>query len=259
MTQQPKKNLAKKRIWFAISIVTMIAMWWILSETYFRRNGVIPPPPEVLRQMGVAARSGTLWRNVYNTMWKVLVAFCLSFVLGFVVAVLAAKREEIHHFVTPIITVIRAVPTIGVILILFMIFRRPETSAIVIAVMMVFPMIYEGLLTSIKETDVKLLQMAKVHKVPFRRQVTGIYVPQMLPYAFSSSTAGMGMTLKVVIAAEIIGIPVANTLGTAMYRARQSLYNFGLLFMWILVAIIISFLLEAGIKLLGKVCMPWKR
>jgi len=259
MTTLPRKNLAKKRIWFSISIITMITVWWILSETYFRRSGVIPPPPEVLRQMGIAARSGSLWLNIYNTLWKVFVAFVISFIMGFVVAVLAAKREEVRHFVMPIITVVRAVPTIGVILILFMIFRRPEAAAIVIGVMMVFPMIFEGLLTSITETDVKLLQMAKVHKVPFRRQVTGIYVPQMLPYAFSASTAGMGMTLKVVIAAEIIGIPVANTLGTSMQRARETFYNFGLLFMWILVAVIVSFLLEAGIRALGKLCMPWKR
>ena len=237
----------------------MIAVWWVLAQTYFRRAGVIPAPPEVMRQMGRAARSGALWQNTFNTLWKVFAAFFISLGLGFAAAVAAVRSESIRHFISPIITVIRAVPTIGVVLVFFMVFRRPETAAVVIAVMMVFPMLYEGFYTAIKETDGKLLQMARVHNIPFRRRLTGIYAPHMAPYFFSAATASIGMSLKVVIAAEIIGIPVANTLGTAMFNARQSMFEFGLLFMWVLVAVIISFVLEWGIRGIGRLCMPWKR
>lgn len=242
-----------------MSIAVMIAVWWILAETYFRRSAFIPAPPEVVRQMGIAARSGALWVNTANTLWKAIAAFFISLGLGIVCAVAAAWDERIRHFFSPVVTVIRAVPTMGVVLVLFMVFRHPEAAAVVIAFMMIFPMVYEGFYTAIKEIDGKLLEMAKIHKIPFRRQILGIYIPHIAPYFFSAARASIGMSLKVVIAAEIIGIPVANTLGTAMFNARQTMTEHGLIFMWIFVAVIVSFVLEAGIRVLGKLCMPWKR
>jgi len=254
-----KKVFTKKRIWVTVSILTMIALWWILAETAFRRSLAVPAPPEVLRQMWISAGTGALWLNSFNTLWKVFAAFLISLVLGFGAAVAAVKSVRVRYFISPIVTVVRAVPTMGVILILFIIIRRPETAAIVIAVMMVFPMLYEGFYTSIKETDGQLLQMARVHKIPFNRRLTGIYAPHMAPYFFSSAAAGVGMCLKVVIAAEIIGIPAANTIGTAMFNAQQILGQAGLIFMWVLVTVIIGFLLEATIRGIGRACMPWRK
>ena len=253
-----KSNKAKKYFWVALSIIFLICLWWILSATDFFSR-IIPSPIETIVQMHYMSRARVLWTNVFNTLWKVLVAFSASFLLAFLLAVLAAFKEEIRFFLSPIVTIIRALPTIGVVLILFMIIRLPELAAIIIAFMMVFPVLYENFYSAIKETDSELLEMARVHRVSFFGQVRGVYVPHIMPYVFSASVAGIGMALKVVIASEIIGIPIANTLGTAMQQARDIGAQAGLLFMWLVVAVLLSFALEGVVKLIGRFCMPWKR
>jgi len=252
------KKMLKKIICFSSAALVIVAAWWVSAETFFAQSGVIPPPPSVIREMVSAAASGVLQRNVWNTLWKAFAAFFISFALGLAVAVPAARSESVKLFVTPFVAVIRALPTIGVILVLFRIVRSPDAAAIVIAVMMVLPMLYEGFYTSLKEMDELLLQMARIMKIPFRKQLAGIYAPHMAPFMFGGTVAAMGMTIKVVIAAEIMSIPVRNTLGTAMSWANQSMER-GLLFMWIVVTVLVSFALEFAIKGLGKICMPWKK
>ncbi|MCL2234154.1 MAG: ABC transporter permease subunit [Firmicutes bacterium] len=247
----------KKYFWITASVLFMIAIWWLLAETYFALSEVIPSPIQVLRQMGDVAGTSALWRNVWNTLWKVLVAFAVSFAISFLFAVLASWKDGIRHFLSPIVTVLRALPTIGIVFILFFIVISQAVAVIVIGFLMIFPVMYENFYAAIKETDSKLLQMARVHKVSFMRQLVDIYIPHMLPHLFASSIAGIGMGLKVTIAAEILSFAVVNDLGTAMWRANID--GGGLLFMWLTFAVILSFFLEGAIRLIAYFSMSWKR
>jgi len=248
----------RKLIGFGLSVVFLLVVWWILaSASVFRTSRVIPAPTEVLWYMGRELRDGNLIAPIFNTLGRVLISFSISFGLGLLLAVLASKSEIVRHFVTPIVTVLRAIPTVGAILILIVVFRSSGTIAIIIAGLMLFPLLYEGFLTALKEVDKGLLEMARVHRVSFARQIGGIYIPSMLPYIFGAAIASISMGLKVVIAAEIMTIPILGSMGTAMQSANQGL-QFGRLFMWMVVAVLVGFLLEGIIRLVAKLCMPWK-
>ncbi|MCL2862299.1 MAG: ABC transporter permease subunit [Firmicutes bacterium] len=252
-----KNKRVKKYFWITTSIIFMVGLWWILAETFFSQTEVIPTPIEVMRQMGQSAGTRMLWINIWNTLWKVLVTFLVSFLLSFLLAVLAAWRDEARHFISPIVTVLRALPTIGVVFILFMVLRGQNIVAIVIASLMIFPVMYENFYAALKEVDQKLIQLSKVYNISFLKQIRVIYIPHLMPHAFASSIAGIGMGLKIVIAAEILSVTFSNTLGTAMVIANMD--GGGMLFMWILVAVLLSFVLEGIVRLIAYFAMPWKR
>jgi hypothetical protein len=151
-----------------------------------------------------------------------------------------------------------ALALIGVVLLLLILVSSPQVAAVTIASMMVFPLLYENFYTAIGQTDKDLLQMAKVHKIPFIKQLSGIYILHMSPYVFGSGAAGISMGLKVVVAAEIITIPLGSTLGTAMDGASR-VGSVELLFAWLLIAVLLCFVLEGVIKLAGWALMPWRR
>jgi len=201
---------------------------------------------------------GVLFFSIFRTLLKVFAAVLISFILGFAVAMLSNLNQQFKNFITPFVTIIRAVPTIGVILVLIVIFRSSFLISVIIASLMLFPMLYENFYTSLREIDNNILQMAKVHRVPLFRRISGIYVPAMIPHIFAGLIASVGMGLKVVIAAEILAIPFAGTLGSNMSWANQSL-DFELLFSYIIVAVVVSFVIEGGLRLIAKLCMPWKR
>lgn len=107
---------------------------------------------------------------------------------------------------------------------------------------MVFPIIYTNVLKGIAQTDVQLLQMARVFNVRPWQRFTHIYVSQALPYFQAGCSLALGLCWKSGIAAEVIGLP-ANSIGEHLYEAKVYL-NTPDLFAWTLVIIALSLLFE---------------
>lgn len=155
----------------------------------------------------------------------------------------------------PFIALCRSMPTMALVLILLLAVRSAMLPTAV-AFLVVFPLCYENMLAAISETDKKLITMAKVFKIPKWRQVTGIYIPAMLPFVFSSIIAGFGLNIKVVISAEVMGLP-SMSIGYLILSARQG-FNFGVSFAWLAIAVILSLVCECILQLVKRLCMPYK-
>lgn len=102
--------------------------------------------------------------------------------------------------------------------------------------------IYTNILEGIRQTDRKILEMAKVFRVNLRRQIRYIYVSQVLPYFLSACRLSLGMCWKAGVAAEVIGVP-SGSIGEKLYNAKIYL-NTPDLFAWTIVIIVISFVFE---------------
>ena len=117
-----------------------------------------------------------------------------------------------------------------------------EKSVSFISFLMVLPVIYTNILEGIRQTDRKILEMAKVFRVNLRRQIRYIYVSQVLPYFLSACRLSLGMCWKAGVAAEVIGVP-SGSIGEKLYNAKIYL-NTPDLFAWTIVIIVISFVFE---------------
>ena len=104
-------------------------------------------------------------------------------------------------------------------IILALVWLDSRRLPVFIAFLMVFPTVYLNLLEGIRQTDGRLLEMARVFHVPPVRQLWGIYLPQVLPYFRSAASLGLGLCWKAGIAAEVIGLP-AGSMGERLYTAK---------------------------------------
>ena len=107
---------------------------------------------------------------------------------------------------------------------------------------MVFPPVYMGVLEGIRQTDGKLLEMAKVFRVPLGRQVRAIYLPAVLPHFRTAVSLGLGLCWKAGIAAEVIGLP-GGSLGERLYSAKVY-FQTPDLFAWTAVIVAVSVAFE---------------
>jgi NitT/TauT family transport system permease protein len=146
-------------------------------------------------------------------------------------------------------------PTIALILILLLTVGSAMLP-IVVSFLVVFPLCYQNMHTAVSEIDKKLILMAKVFKVPAARQISGIYLPAMLPYIFSSVIAGFGLNIKVVISAEVMGLP-SMSIGYLILSAKQG-FNFGLSFAWLVIAVVVSLICEVALYGISRLCMPYR-
>ena len=248
-------NKAKGFLHHMLSVAIIIAAWWILAETRFKQTGIIPTPLNTLRMIGEEMKKDSFFSAIVSTLKRSFVSFSFSFASACALATLAYFRKAIGNMLNPFIVLCRSMPTMALILILLLALGS-DMLPIVVAFLVVFPLCYENMMSAIAETDRKLVVMARVFSIPKRRQITGIYIPAMLPFVFSSIVAGFGLNIKVVISAEVMGLP-SMSIGYLILSAKQG-FNFGVSFAWLVIAVLLSLVCESILRLFGKLCMPYR-
>ena len=68
----------------------------------------------------------------------------------------------------------------------------PVSYTHLIALVMVFPVMYTNVLSGIRARDDSLLEMARVFKIPALRRIRCIDLPQVMPYFRAGCTLGLG-------------------------------------------------------------------
>ena len=107
---------------------------------------------------------------------------------------------------------------------------------------MVLPIVYINCLSGILQVDRELLEMARVFRVPLRRRLLYIYLPDVMPFLISAASVSLGLCWKSGIAAEVIGLPTGS-IGERLYEAKIFLQT-GELFAWTVVIILVSVAFE---------------
>ena len=103
-----------------------------------------------------------------------------------------------------------------------------------------FTVIYNA--EGICRTDRRLLEMARVFRVPLGRRLRGIYLPQVMPYFRTAVSLGLGLCWKAGAAAEIIGLP-AGSMGERLYTAKVY-FQTADLFAWTVTIVAVSVVFE---------------
>lgn len=244
-----------KAVWTLLAFVFVFLFWQLLSSTVFKENQALPPPAAVISAFFKQLGRGVFYKGVFSTLLKSLISFLIAFALGIVLAVTAKLSQSFKYFIDPIVSILRSVPTLGVTFI-FLIFFPGTVTAVVVGMLVTMPLVYSQLYSALVNIDPDVTEMAKVYNVPLSSRIKDIYIPQCSPYIFASVLGGFGLNLKVVLAAEIISIP-RLALGSYLNGAYVS-GDFTMLFCYVLTAIILNFLCEGIIKLIGVLCMPHK-
>lgn len=181
--------------------------------------------------------SPAFWRAVGNSSLRIFGGFLLSCALGALLASLAAGSRRLRELLAPPVAAVKAVPVASFI-ILALVWLDSGSLSLFISALMVFPPVYLNVLEGLRGTDQKLLELARVYRIPLRRRIWGIYLPQVLPYFRSASSLALGLCWKAGTAAEVIGLP-AGTVGERLYTAKIYLQTPDL-FAWTAVILILA-------------------
>lgn len=230
------------RLWAA---AFWLAVWQLaamgLAAAYPHGDLLLASPLSSLARLGELAVTAVFWRAVGWSACRILGGFLLSCVTAAALAALAARHDRVRELLAPPVAAVKATPVASFI-ILALVWLDGGRLPLFIAFLMVFPPVYLNLLEGIRRTDAKLLEMARVFRVPLIRRLRGIYLPQVLPYFRSAASLGLGLCWKAGVAAEIIGLP-AGSMGERLYTAKIY-YQTPDLFAWTAAIVAVSALFE---------------
>lgn len=214
-----------------------------LSAAYPHGALLLASPVQAALRLLELLPSAAFWRAVGNSSLRIFGGFLLSCALAALLAALAAGRSWLRDLLAPPVAVVKAVPVASFI-ILALVWLDAETLSLFISGLMVFPPVYLNVLEGLRQTDPKLLELARVYRIPLGRRIWGVYLPQVLPYFRSAASLALGLCWKAGAAAEVIGLP-DGTIGERLYTAKVY-YQTPDLFAWTAVILVLSAVFERG-------------
>lgn len=223
-----------------LAVLFWIAVWQIASM-WLGQEILLASPVSVIRRLFELIFTGDFWRSAGFSFGRIVLGFSMALILGTLLAVLAFLSRTVEILVNPVLTAVKSTPVASFI-ILCLIWIPSRNLSVFISFLMVLPVIYTNILEGIRQTDSKILEMAKVFQVNPGRKIRYIYVSQVLPYFLSACRLSLGMCWKAGVAAEVIGVP-SGSIGEKLYNAKIYL-NTPDLFAWTIVIIVISFVFE---------------
>lgn len=230
------------------SIVFMIVLWQI-ATVWLNLPLILPSPQETWKCLSNLLVSSNFWYHFLRSVCRGLVGFLISLFLGGIVGFWIGFNDSIAAFFRPLIVLLRSTPTMTFILLALIWFQSSWVPVFVIF-LVAFPMIVENLVEGIHNINHSLIEMVQVYRISLRQRFTNLYLPSVRPYLMAGIAGALGMTWKVLIAAEVLSAPTWG-IGTQMDTAHTYLQT-DVVFAWTVPVIAIGLLFECLLNVIKR-------
>lgn len=231
-----------------LSIAALVAIW-ALSAGLWGQDILLPSPVATAARLAGILEDPAAWLALWMTVVRTLFGFGLALVTALVLGMLAGFFRPAYYFLQPAVTVIKAMPTISIILLALLWLGQAQTP-ILVGFLIVFPILYSSVVEGIRGVDQQLLEMARVYRVKPLTVVSDVYLPAIMSYLAAGMRAALGLNLKVIIAAEVLS-QTPTSVGGRMVLRKFYLDTAGV-FAWTVVAVITAAVLELTLRLIPR-------
>ena len=232
----------------ALKGILILAFWlgmWQIASLAVGQELLLPSPLTTVLRLWELMCTAQFYSIILRSLIRILLGTAIAVALGVVIAVITSKIRLLHDVISPVMTVIKAVPVASFIVLLLLWLERDIIPSI-ISVLIVLPIVWTNVETGILETDNSLLEMADMYRMSKWEKIKSIYTPSALPYFSSALSSSLGLSWKAGIAAEVLALP-AIAIGKQIFESKLYIETVDL-FAWTLTVIIISLIIERLIK-----------
>lgn len=227
-----------------------IAFWlltWEVVALIVGEKLLLPTPIDTIKTLFSLMGSREYWSSILFSSERIAASYLFSFILALVVGIAGGLSERFSIFLSPLVKAMRSVPVASIV-ILALLWVKSRNLAVVVSVLVVFPVLYESVSAGIRNTDPSLLEAAEVYEINGWRRIRYFYIPSLFPYVENGVKATIGLCWKSAVAAEVIGLP-SSSVGARLYDAKVYLAS-SELFAWTVTIVVLASLFEWAVKVL---------
>ncbi len=177
---------------------------WQAAVLLFQPD-LLPGPLAVLQSLWTHYQTGELLHHLGVTLGRVAISFVLAMLIGTCIGVLMGHYQKVDALLDSLVTIALNIPALVVIILCFIWFGLNEFAAITAVVLNKTPTIIVTLREGSKAVDYSLLDVARAFRVPRWRTFIQVYLPQLYPYLFAATRAGLALVWKIVLVVELLG------------------------------------------------------
>jgi NitT/TauT family transport system permease protein len=191
-----------------------------------------------------------------QTVWKVFLALGLVLVLGVFLGLFLGISTRFYEMMRPIIMIIQAVPVVSWLSLVIFSWGIGWRGPVFIAFLSLIPMALLTTVSGVKNLDRKLLEMARVFKVPKSRVIKDIYLGALIPFIIAIVEVCIGQAWKVILVSEYLCGD--SGLGVEILSARYDV-NIPEVYALTLIAVLLGIITERLIKqAVGRMSLKWQ-
>ena len=197
-------KLSKPIIGIILPII-IILIWHFLALTETIRSNLLPSPQEVINEILILSRDGTLFSHILITLSRVFYGFIFGAIAATILGVLTGVSPLMRRFFDPTIQALKAVPSLAWVPLFILWFGIFEDSKIALISVGVFFPIYLNLMMGIRQIDKKMVEVAHVYNLNSFQTIRWILLPGIIPEWVTGLRSGLALGWMFVIAAELMG------------------------------------------------------
>lgn len=253
MTSTITQNNIKSILLKFIKIVLVTAFWilvWEAVARYVSRENelmllILPKPHTVFKKWFEIAFTTEFTNAVLNTILRVFFGFLFGIGIGFMLGIITHLSNFFSALFSPMLKVIRAIPVVAIILILYVFYENKDLPVIIVT-LMVLPIIWQTTHYGLGNVDVKYIEFAKVYKISKLKTILFVKLPCVFDALISSTLNSLGLAWKSGVAAEVICTTEAS-IGLLISKGKSGINN-DEVFAATLTIILVSIIIEYFIK-----------
>jgi ABC-type nitrate/sulfonate/bicarbonate transport system permease component len=205
----------------ALSIVIVLVAW----EAIVRWRGIepifLPAPSSIAFYMWRMLADGTMEYNLGITLLRIFAGFLVAAVTGVALGLLMGVSRIISRVADVWIAALYPLPKISLIPLLIIWLGTGEAYRIVISAITAFFPIVISTYSGIRQVDRGLIKAAEDLGASARQVQLKIVIPAAMPSILSGLQLGMGVTIILIVAAEMIGGSSESGMGYLLISAGQ--------------------------------------
>lgn len=248
---------SKKILLNLIPLFTVVGVVLIysLSALAVDNEFVLPKFSLVLKEtLGYFALK-EFYSAFFSTLLRSVISFAVCFVLATVCAVLSDKSVVTEKILTPVISVLRALPTVAVVLLLLF-WTNGYIAPVVVTALVIFPTLFTNAKNVVKSVDKEVVSALKVYNVPEKKIIFKVIIPQMLPQMIYSAGSGLSLNLKLMVAAEVLA-STADSLGIMINLSNYNL-EIAKMMALVLITVVVGVVIDVSFAFISKKVGKWQ-
>ena len=249
-----KKTILKSLI-FPLAMLSALILLWVILAKVIDNQFILPSLQATFVEIGALFKSAQFYHAFLSTLFRAFIAFLISFAFALLFAYLAWRNNFAKKIISPFISVVRALPTLAVALLLVF-WANSRVAPIIVSMLVVLPTTFTNLKHAFDSVDDDAVKACEFFSVGKKDVFFKVQLPQIAPALFSSIGAGLSLNLKLMVAAEVLS-QTAYSLGF-MLKSAQMYFEIAEMFAIVVLIVIVALVIELIFSLLSKKAGKWQ-
>ncbi len=215
-----------------IGLLVFLVLWHVASTTgLFGKIEpeysllLLPTPETVLKAIVETIKDGSLWGNTSVSIIRVAIGFSLAVLIGIPIGLGMALSPICNNICEPFVRIFSPIPGIAWVPLAILWFGLGDTAAIfIITLGSIFPIVINTV-QGVRDVDSHLVDAARMMGANHLQVMRRVMLPSVIPYLVTGFRIGLGFAWRVVIAAEMVGVPkgIGYMLGVGRSTGRTDI------------------------------------